>query len=54
MFVSTLQTLSSYLQLQYLEVDFCAAGSSEASNCVALKKMPNFYETLMFSTVFHI
>jgi hypothetical protein len=47
MLVSTLQTLSSYLQLQYLEVEFHAAGSSAANNCLALKKMPTFYGTLM-------
>jgi hypothetical protein len=52
--VSILQMLSSYLQLQYLEVEFHAAGSSEANNCLALTKIPNFYGTLMFSTVFHI
>ena len=36
MFVSTLQTLSSYLQLQHLEVEIHAAVSSEANNCLAL------------------
>jgi hypothetical protein len=36
MLVSTLQMLSSYLQLQYLEVEIHAAGSSEANNCLAL------------------
>jgi hypothetical protein len=53
MLVSTLQT-SSYLQLQYLEVGFHAARSSEASNCLALKKMPTFHGTQMFSAVLHI
>jgi len=42
MLVSTLQTLSRYLQLQYLEVEFHAAGSSEANNYLAIKKMPTF------------
>lgn len=54
MLVWILQTLPSYLQLQYLEVEFHAAGSSEANNCLAPKKMPTFYGILMFSTVFHI
>jgi len=44
MLVSTLQLLSSYLQLRYLEVEFHAAGSSEVNNCLALKKMPTFME----------